>query len=157
MFEDDVTDNVNLIDRNFIAKTHPYFVQSGTRRFPPNMYYQNRTLRQHRNNAFTNSGLCIFGQSKENLLPPYTFTESGPFKTAMDNPYTPVPRRNFNKYQEREIVHERPKESMQKLKPRKPLPNGVYTMHGFRKYDIRNMQIDPDLEERMRSFYNTFY
>jgi hypothetical protein len=100
MFTDDVYDSTKILDRSYLRKIHPHFVndkprfvQSGAQNYYPNAYYN---IRVTGNDDYTSvdscsdSGLCFYGFNKENLLPPYEYTKNNFERPSIPNQYMPL-------------------------------------------------------------------
>jgi hypothetical protein len=160
---DDVKDMFGVMDRNFVAKRHNYMVRS---QYVPELrnggYNENYLARNYdiyngnfSNGCRTGSGLCLYGQNKENVLPPYEFTEATPGRPALENPFYPLLRKKT--IQEREQFNDSYQNRTPRIRFKRMYPNGVMTRHGFVKNDIKRYQINQDLEEKMNQFRNTYY
>lgn len=118
----------------------------------------------------TNSGLCMYGQTPEFLLPDYEFASPRENRLLVANPYRPLPGVGYyppvagnmrtidrfdNDVQANQVINSiRNPETRHMTERRRP--QGVFTMHGFRKFKV-NKQVDPDLEEMFKIAKYTIY
>jgi len=137
----------NIINRELLRKRHAIVGDYGP---PPVTFYSPN---------ISESGLCMYGQTPEPLLPDYPFQYERPNRVQVPNPYAQLPqqgmyppvRGNMRRIVESDtgpnnqvaqIIRD---PTLRYVSDRKK-PQGVFTMHGFRKFKTVK-QIDPDLEE----------
>ncbi len=118
----------------------------------------------------TSSGLCMYGQTPDFLLPDYQFQAERYNHLQVANPYQPLPSQGYyppvrgnmsvidkfdNDIQANQVINTIRHPYMRKNNERKK-PAGVFTKHGFRKFKTEK-SIDPDLEEAYKLAMLTSY
>ena len=120
----------------------------------------------------TNSGLCMYGQTPDFILPDYKFQAERNNRLQIANPYTPLPGVGYypptcgtrkvvdyfdNDVQANQVLQTiRHPQLRYVTEKRHRRPKGVFTKHGFRKYRTEK-QVDPDLEEMYKMAMNFVY
>lgn len=164
-FDDDVIDTTKNLDRNFVIKNYKY-VKPKQNSFSNDITYENdyffknyhpENLYRSNNCANTESGLCIFGSDRQNVQPPYQFTEYKLNGPRNENIFIPVSRRNLEgKYvknmndvnlNEMSVFQNRP--STRKFREVRPAPEYYQTLHGWRRNDIKNYIINDEINEKI--------
>ena len=145
------------MNRVIVKKKHDHFGKSA----PAAVSYFNPGI--------TDSGLCMYGQSQDFLLPNYTWSHPRPGYPLTENPFQPLPdhplwpdarpmMKRVQQYDDSVDYQEGVRmirDPYARHVNEKQKPKGEWTMHGFREYKARK-QIDPDLEEKVmfaRQFY----
>lgn len=148
------TKNVN---RKILKEKHD---KLGPRTAPPPIYISPNV---------TESGLCMYGTDQAWILPDYPWQYDRPGHLTIPNPYQPMPDarmwpdanptlRRVREYdnsvdaQVAGLIRDPYRRYMQERKA----PEGVWTLHGYRKYHTRK-QTDPDLEELRKLIAITQY
>lgn len=108
----------------------------------------------------TNTGLCMYGQTPEFILPDYKFQAERYNRLQIANPYAPLSSQGYypptcgnrrvvdyfdNDIQANQVLQAIQHPQIRNATERKK-PKGVFTKHGFRKFKTEK-QVDPDLEE----------
>jgi len=151
-------DTTGMLNRHLMRKRYGIVGDFGT---PPQVYYSPQV---------TYSGTCYMGQTPEFLLPDYEFTASRPNRLMVENPYTPLPGIGYyppvagnlrtidrfdNDPQAMQTINTI-RHPYRRIDSERKRPQGVFTMHGFRKFKT-NKQVDPDLEEMYKIAKYTIY